>query len=113
MLATADQEEVARQFQRYDLMSAPVVDENQRLVGVVTVDDNPQAIVCVTTPRVIHDIRTNAGSNWLAVEQYAGAARKFSGEVGVTAVGLPGLGQAEDHRGDGDDPALPAVGGLK
>ena len=39
VLATADQEEMARQFQRYDLMSAPVVDEYQRLVGVVTVDD--------------------------------------------------------------------------
>ncbi|MFN3868190.1 MAG: magnesium transporter [Hyphomicrobiaceae bacterium] len=39
VLATADQETVARQFSRYDLMSAPVVDENQRLVGVVTVDD--------------------------------------------------------------------------
>ena len=39
VLATEDQEEVARQFKRYDLMSAPVVDENQRLVGVVTVDD--------------------------------------------------------------------------
>ena len=39
VLATADQTEVARQFRRYDLMSAAVVDENQRLVGVVTVDD--------------------------------------------------------------------------
>lgn len=37
--ATEDQEEVARQFRKYDLMSAPVVDENERLVGVVTVDD--------------------------------------------------------------------------
>lgn len=39
ILATEDQEEVARQFRKYDLMSAPVVDENERLVGVVTVDD--------------------------------------------------------------------------
>jgi len=39
VLATEDQEEVGRKFQRYDLVSAPVVDENQRLVGVVTVDD--------------------------------------------------------------------------
>lgn len=39
VLATEDQEEVARQFARYDLMSAPVVDENERLVGVVTIDD--------------------------------------------------------------------------
>ncbi len=37
--ATEDQEEVARQFRKYDLISAPVVDENDRLVGVVTVDD--------------------------------------------------------------------------
>ncbi len=37
--ATADQEDVARQFQRYDLVSAPVVDESNRLVGVITVDD--------------------------------------------------------------------------
>lgn len=44
VLATADQEAVARQFQRYDLMSAPVVDENQRLVGVVTVDDVVEVI---------------------------------------------------------------------
>src|SRR5688572_22213828 len=44
VLATADQEEVARQFERYDLMSAPVVDENRRLVGVVTVDDVVEVI---------------------------------------------------------------------
>jgi len=37
--ATEDQEEVARKFERYDLYSAPVVDANDRLVGVITVDD--------------------------------------------------------------------------
>ncbi len=36
---TDDQEEVARLFERYDLMSAPVVDDSKRLVGVITVDD--------------------------------------------------------------------------
>src|SRR5215475_624107 len=44
VLATADQEEVARQFERYDLKSAPVVDANKRLVGVVTVDDVVEVI---------------------------------------------------------------------
>jgi magnesium transporter len=34
-----DQEEVARTIQRYDLLALPVVDREQRLVGVVTVDD--------------------------------------------------------------------------
>ena len=37
--ATDDQEEVARYFERYDLIAAPVVDEGDRLVGVITVDD--------------------------------------------------------------------------
>jgi magnesium transporter len=34
-----DQEEVARQFERYNLTSAPVVDQDHRLVGVITADD--------------------------------------------------------------------------
>ena len=34
-----DQEEVAYQFQKYSLASAPVKDESQRLVGMITVDD--------------------------------------------------------------------------
>ncbi len=37
--ADLDQEEVARQFERYNLLSAPVVDQDQRLLGVTTVDD--------------------------------------------------------------------------
>lgn len=37
--ASADQEEVARRFRRYGLVSAPVVDKAGRLIGVVTVDD--------------------------------------------------------------------------
>jgi magnesium transporter len=35
----ADQEEVARQFERYNLTSVPVVDADKRLVGVITADD--------------------------------------------------------------------------
>jgi len=34
-----DQEEVARIFQKYDFTSMPVVDNEQRLVGIITVDD--------------------------------------------------------------------------
>jgi magnesium transporter len=35
----ADQEAVAREFERYNLTSAPVVDTDNRLVGVITADD--------------------------------------------------------------------------
>ncbi len=34
-----DQEEVAQVFSRYDLISAPVVDEEYRLIGRITIDD--------------------------------------------------------------------------
>ncbi|MEO1710523.1 MAG: CBS domain-containing protein, partial [Pseudomonadota bacterium] len=42
--ANDDQEEVARQFNRYDLLAAPVVDDNERLLGVITVDDMVEVI---------------------------------------------------------------------
>ncbi|ABS64386.1 magnesium transporter [Parvibaculum lavamentivorans DS-1] len=52
-----DQEEVALQFTKYDLISAAVVDEGGRLVGVVTVDD----IVEVISEEAAEDIRLLAG----------------------------------------------------
>ena len=42
--AFEDQEEVARQFERYNLMSAPIVDLDARLVGIITVDDVVEVI---------------------------------------------------------------------
>ncbi len=57
VLATEGQEEVAREFQRYDLMSAPVVDSNNRLVGVITVDD----VVEVIQEEAEEDIKALAG----------------------------------------------------
>ena len=55
--ATDDQEEVARQFERYNLVSAAVVDEAERLVGVLTIDD----IVDVIQAEAEEDIRAMAG----------------------------------------------------
>lgn len=57
ILATEDQEDVARAFQRYDLMSAPVVDADQRIVGVITVDD----VVEVIQDEAEEDIKLLAG----------------------------------------------------
>jgi len=37
--ASEDQEEAARVFERYDLVEVAVVDESERLVGVLTIDD--------------------------------------------------------------------------
>lgn len=60
--------------------------EEREVPGVAATDDSDvQTILCYTTSRVVHDIRTAAGSNWLDVNQYAGATRKFTGEVGSWA----------------------------
>lgn len=42
--ATIDREAAARDFERYDLLSVPVVDEAGRLVGVITADDIVEVI---------------------------------------------------------------------
>lgn len=41
---TDDQEAVAQRFARYDLLSLPIVDDENRLVGIVTVDDVVEVI---------------------------------------------------------------------
>ncbi len=55
--AADDQEEVARMFERYDLIAAPVVDEAERLVGVITVDD----VVDVIEQEAEEDIKALGG----------------------------------------------------
>jgi magnesium transporter len=55
--ASADQEEAARIFERYDLVEVAVVDENGRLVGVLTIDD----MVDVIHEEATEDIQRLAG----------------------------------------------------
>jgi magnesium transporter len=54
---TDDQEDVARLFERYDLVSTPVIDASDRLVGVITFDD----IVDVIEEEAEEDIRALGG----------------------------------------------------
>ena len=51
-----DQEEAARQFQKYDFTAMPVVDGENRLVGIITVDD----IVDILTQEATEDIEMMA-----------------------------------------------------
>jgi magnesium transporter len=57
--ATDDQEDVARIFERYNLVSAAVVDEAERLVGVMMVDD----ILDVLEEEADADIKQLGGVN--------------------------------------------------
>lgn len=54
-----DQEEAARLIQRYDFLALPVVDSEQRLVGIVTIDD----LMDVIEAEVTEDIYTAGGCN--------------------------------------------------
>ncbi|MEL7501964.1 MAG: magnesium transporter [Cyanobacteria bacterium J06554_6] len=53
----ADQEEVARLIQRYDFLAVPVVDTEQRLVGIITVDD----VIDILEEETTKDIYTLGG----------------------------------------------------
>jgi magnesium transporter len=57
--ATDDQEDVARQFERYNLVAMPVVDAGDRPVGVITFDD----VVDVLEQEAEEDIRALGGVN--------------------------------------------------
>ena len=56
--AEMDQEEVARQVARYNLLAIPVVDKENKLVGIITVDD----IVDVIREEATEDILKMAGT---------------------------------------------------
>lgn len=82
---------------RFDVTQADVFDpdlaelvrvhlEEREIPGVVQVKDGAgQQIVCATTPRVIYDIRTDADSDWLELQEYEQTGRKFTAEAGMWA----------------------------
>jgi len=57
--AHEDQEEVAHKFRRYDVVSAPVVDEAGRLIGRITIDD----VMEVMEEEAREDIMRMAGAS--------------------------------------------------
>ena len=56
-VTTEDQESVSEKFSDYDLMALPVVDKENRLVGIVTVDD----VIDVMEQEATEDIQIMAG----------------------------------------------------
>lgn len=52
-----DQEEVAKMFQDYDLTSVPVVDSENKLVGIITIDD----VIDIIEEETTEDIERMAG----------------------------------------------------
>lgn len=61
-----DQEEVARVVSKYGFLAIPVIDDNERLVGIVTVDD----IIDVIEEEATEDILKYAGTHEDELEHY-------------------------------------------
>src|SRR5690606_8575701 len=62
--AETDQEKVAELAERYDLVAIPVVDDQRRLLGIVTIDD----ILDVVREEATEDILKMAGAGQMLVE---------------------------------------------
>ncbi|MBF1988737.1 magnesium transporter [Fischerella thermalis] len=71
-----DQEEVAQIIQRYDLVAVPVVDTEQRLVGIVTVDDVLDVLEQETTEDIYKLGAVEAGGDNYFQTNVLTAARK-------------------------------------
>ena len=62
-----DQEEVSKIFSKYQINSAPVVDEQNRLIGVLTIGD----IISVVRQEATEDITKMAGTQAADIEEHA------------------------------------------
>lgn len=69
---TTDQEEVARLAARYNLLAVPVVDDANKLVGIVTIDD----VIDVIREEATEDILKMAGADESAYEGGEGSVFK-------------------------------------
>jgi len=71
----------------FDINTAELVRthlEENEIPGVANPSDEAgEAVVCITTPRVIHDIRVEAGNEWRDAQYYEQTGRKFTREVGM------------------------------
>ncbi|MCP4268589.1 MAG: magnesium transporter [Candidatus Brocadiaceae bacterium] len=76
---TDDQEEAAKAIQKYDFLSLPVVDSENRLVGIITVDD----ILDIVEEEATEDFHKMAAIQ-LPEERYfrAGYFKQLSGRIG-------------------------------
>ena len=78
-----DREEVARAFDRYDFFVLPVVDENRRVLGVVTVDDVIDIIRAEHTEDTLKQVGVGATES-----VYAPLSKKLRGRIPWLLVNL-------------------------
>lgn len=73
---TADQEELAEVVSKYDFVAIPVVNENNQLLGVVTVDD----VLDILEEEATEDIQRLGGSQPLAQPYFSASILQVTGK---------------------------------
>ncbi|RLB90982.1 MAG: magnesium transporter [Deltaproteobacteria bacterium] len=71
-----DQEEVARIVARYNILAVPVVDENNKLVGIVTVDDVIDIIREEATEDILKMAGIGGGAEYVEAQSFFKGIRK-------------------------------------
>ncbi len=84
--ADVDQEEVAQTIAKYDLLAVPVVNEDDHLLGIVTVDD----VIDVIREEATEDISEISGTTSEDVEHTASMVGAAAGRMGWLVAGLAG-----------------------
>lgn len=82
-----DQEEVARLMERYNFISIPVVDENDRLVGIVTHDDILDVLI-EEHEEDLSRLSGTGGSIQLSTSALESALRRVPWLVGLLFIGM-------------------------
>lgn len=91
ILATADQEEAAQMIARYDLLALPVVDEDGRLLGVITHDDALEILEEESTEDMERISGIGGGPSeraYLQTSVWSHFQRRFAWVLGLAFVGL-------------------------
>lgn len=89
---SADQEELAEMVSKYDFVAMPVVDEERRLLGVVTVDD----VLDILEEEATEDIQRLGGSEPLAQPYFSASVPKVVGKRLVWLIPLFAASLATD-----------------
>ncbi|MEG6509772.1 magnesium transporter [Methyloligella sp. 2.7D] len=76
--ANADQEDVARDFERYNLYSAPVVDQDNRLLGVITADDVVEVVQEEASEDILHLAGVSGGGSSMADTVWSTTRQRFA-----------------------------------
>jgi magnesium transporter len=78
-----DQEQVARDFDRYDLSLVPVLDDRDRLLGIVTVDD----VIDIIREEQTEDVQKTVGAG-AGEAVYSGIGEKLKGRFPWLGISL-------------------------